>query len=148
MKKVVLFFMLIGTYSAFSQSACRCDAMFGSCSIRCGEGEVASCGETWYHGCSCECKEKIMTAPEVQASLYKIDLKKVKIMQDFFDNKDEFTSKKIERLFIEMSEYSENFIFKTKNQSLHDKYFNKLREYFDLLTQKDQKDLYELIELS
>jgi|GEM_PF-6708430 len=69
-------------------------------------------------------------------------------MQDFFNKKNKSTSKKIEKLFLDMSEYSENFIFKTKNQSLHNKYFNKLREYFDLLTQKDQKYLYELIELS
>ena len=81
MNKIFLILVLLFTLHTFSQSACSCDSMFGECIIQCSSGETAYCGETWYGGCECKCKEKIISdEPVIQEYGYEIDLNKVEKM--------------------------------------------------------------------
>lgn len=149
MNKIFLIFVLLFTLHSFSQSVCSCESMFGECKIRCSQGEIASCGETWYGGCKCECEEKFISdEPVIQEYGYEIDLNKVEKMHKFFKKMGHPKLSEFENLVFELKEDSKNSIFKTKNEDKYGAYFLELKKYFNTLTYDQKKQLHDIIEMS
>ena len=149
MRNLFLILVLFFTLNAFSQSACSCDSLLGDCIIQCSAGETASCGETWYGGCECKCKEKVISdKPVIQEYGYEIDINKVEKMHKFFKKIDHNKLSEFENLVLELKKHSKNSTYITKDEDKYGDYFLELSKYFNTLNYDQKKQLHDIIEMS
>ena len=157
MKKVMLILML-GVFSMITNGlnaqsqirdsqeiseggACSCDSMFSSCKIKCGSGSSPKCHETQYFGCSCECKEDVLTYN------YKININNVKVLHEYFNKiSRKEISHDIALMLSELKNKSNNNLFLTNDLNIYNNYFKTLRHYFEIIPTKNQKTLYNKFE--
>ncbi|MGX1023883.1 hypothetical protein [Psychroflexus sp. MBR-150] len=149
MKKLSLIILMFTTFSMFSQvnqlkeasSGCRCSSTFGSCTTKCGDGQLASCEETWYFGCSCRCQETLDFT-------YQLNLYNVEQMYNLLEKIDYVNLDELKNLIHSLKQDSNNFVYKTKDFEDYNKNFIKLRNFYEAMPPNLQFELIKKIKNS
>lgn len=129
--------VLFLSFSAFSfgQSRCDCDGLIGSCSITCGGGTVATCDGTWYGGCKCSCKERVIKDPVPIGGV--LDLEEIETLREFLENPNAIH--KLDAILSDLRglKIIDNQVY-VKEQEIYDRYFDMLSGIFLTLTEEKQ----------
>lgn len=136
--KLFLFVIFISFSGVgLAQSSCECDGIMGACNVTCTGSTIATCNGTWWGGCKCYCKEKMITDPI--GGIF--DLEEIEVFKDYL--KDDWALNQLNNIIgsLTSDRIYENNIVIIDDKNKYQVIFNELKKLFNLLSEQEKLEL-------